>query len=94
MKFTCKEGLCHISKLSKERVQSVDDVLTIGQEIPVKLMEVDRQGRLNLSYVDALFPDEDNGKKPLTINPTIETIETTEMIEMTENLIKKKEYKN
>ncbi|MBI9093320.1 MAG: polyribonucleotide nucleotidyltransferase [Sphaerochaeta sp.] len=49
-----KEGLCHISKLSKERVQHVEDVLTVGQVIPVKLMEIDRQNRLNLSYVDAL----------------------------------------
>ncbi len=49
-----KEGLCHISKLSKTRVNKVTDVLTEGQQIPVKLLEVDKQGRLNLSYVDAL----------------------------------------
>jgi polyribonucleotide nucleotidyltransferase len=59
-----KEGLCHISKLAKERVKTVDEVLTIGQEISVKLMEVDRQGRLNLSYVDALYPNESSEKKP------------------------------
>jgi polyribonucleotide nucleotidyltransferase len=59
-----KEGLCHISKLDKKRVKTVDEVLTIGQEIPVKLMEIDRQGRLNLSYVDALYPNEENEKKP------------------------------
>ncbi|MCQ2598101.1 MAG: polyribonucleotide nucleotidyltransferase [Treponema sp.] len=49
-----KEGLCHISKLSKTRVNKVSDVLTEGQQIPVKLLEVDKQGRLNLSYVDAI----------------------------------------
>ncbi len=49
-----KEGLCHISKLSKQRVNKVTDVLTEGQQIPVKLLEVDKQGRLNLSYIDAL----------------------------------------
>ena len=49
-----KEGLCHISKLSKQRVNKVTDVLTEGQVIPVKLLEVDKQGRLNLSYIDAL----------------------------------------
>ena len=49
-----KEGLCHISKLSKTRVNNVNDVLSVNQIIPVKLMEVDRMGRLNLSYVDAL----------------------------------------
>ena len=49
-----KEGLCHISKMSKKRVNDVNDVLKVNQEIPVKLLEVDRMGRLNLSYIDAL----------------------------------------
>ena len=49
-----KEGLCHISKLAKTRVQNVEDVLSVGQVVPVKLMEIDRQNRLNLSYIDAL----------------------------------------
>jgi polyribonucleotide nucleotidyltransferase len=49
-----KEGLCHISKMAKTRVQNVEDVLTVGQVIPVKLIEIDRQNRLNLSYIDAL----------------------------------------
>jgi polyribonucleotide nucleotidyltransferase len=49
-----KEGLCHISKLSRTRVEKVSDVLKEGQEIPVKLIEIDRMGRLNLSYIDAL----------------------------------------
>ena len=49
-----KEGLCHISKLSRGRVEKVTDVLKEGQQIPVKLLEVDKQGRLNLSYIDAL----------------------------------------
>ncbi|MDR1211280.1 MAG: polyribonucleotide nucleotidyltransferase [Spirochaetaceae bacterium] len=49
-----KEGLVHISKLSRQRVSSVNDVLKEGQVIPVKLMEIDKMGRLNLSYVDAL----------------------------------------
>jgi polyribonucleotide nucleotidyltransferase len=49
-----KEGLCHISKLSRTRIANVSDVLKEGQKIPVKLLEVDKMGRLNLSYVDAL----------------------------------------
>ncbi len=89
-----KEGLCHISKLSKERVQSVDDVLTIGQEIPVKLMEVDRQGRLNLSYVDALFPDEDNGKKPFDNKPNNKNNRNDRNDRNDRKPYKKKEYKN
>ncbi len=53
-----KEGLCHISKLSRQRVSKVSDVLEMGQTIKVKLLEVDRMGRLNLSYIDALESEE------------------------------------
>ena len=49
-----KEGLCHISKLSRQRVASVSDVVREGQEISVKLLEIDKMGRLNLSYIDAV----------------------------------------
>ena len=49
-----KEGLCHISKLSRTRVEKVTDILKEGQEIKVKLLEIDKLGRLNLSYIDAL----------------------------------------
>jgi polyribonucleotide nucleotidyltransferase len=52
-----KEGLVHISKLSRQRIAQVTDVLKEGQQIPVKLMEIDKQGRLNLSYIDAIDPD-------------------------------------
>ncbi len=52
-----KEGLCHISKLSRTRVANVSDVVKEGQRIPVKLLEIDKMGRLNLSYVDALPED-------------------------------------
>ncbi|MCK5735584.1 MAG: S1 RNA-binding domain-containing protein, partial [Spirochaetaceae bacterium] len=52
-----KEGLCHISKLSKERVNTVEEVLKEGQVVNVRLTEVDRMGRLNLSIVDAENPD-------------------------------------
>ncbi len=49
-----KEGLVHISRLSKTRVASVSDVVKEGQVIPVRLLEIDKLGRLNLSYIDAL----------------------------------------
>jgi len=52
--FPGTEGLVHISKLSKERVNRVEDVVKIGDVIAVKLTEIDRQGRLNLSAKDAL----------------------------------------
>jgi polyribonucleotide nucleotidyltransferase len=49
-----KEGLVHISKLSRQRIEKVTDVLKEGQQIPVKLLEIDKMGRLNLSYIDAI----------------------------------------
>ena len=49
-----KEGLCHISKLSRTRVERVTDVVKEGQQLRVKLLEVDKMGRLNLSHIDAL----------------------------------------
>ena len=53
-----KEGLCHISKLDKKRVEKVEDVVSVGDEILVKVTEIDSQGRINLSRKDALPPDE------------------------------------
>lgn len=49
-----KEGLVHISKLDKKRVEKVEDVVNIGDEILVKVTEIDKQGRINLSRKDAI----------------------------------------
>ena len=49
-----KEGLCHISRLSKTRVEKVTDVIHEGDKVRVKLLEVDRLGRLNLALESAL----------------------------------------
>ena len=49
-----KEGLCHISRLSKTRVEKVTDVVHEGDKVKVKLLEIDRLGRLNLAHVDSL----------------------------------------
>jgi len=59
-----KEGLCHISKLAKRRVSSVESVVKEGQRVNVRLIDVDRMGRLNLSIVDA----DDPNWKPLAGN--------------------------
>lgn len=48
------EGLVHISKLDNQRVEKVEDVVSVGDEIVVKVLEFDRQGRMNLSRKDAL----------------------------------------
>lgn len=44
-----KEGLVHISKLARHRVKKVEDVVKIGDEIKVKVLEIDSQGRINLA---------------------------------------------
>ncbi|MDF2545891.1 MAG: polyribonucleotide nucleotidyltransferase [Anaerosolibacter sp.] len=49
-----KEGLVHISNIAKERTAKVEDVLNIGDEVLVKVIEIDKQGRINLSRKDAL----------------------------------------
>jgi polyribonucleotide nucleotidyltransferase len=67
-----KEGLVHISKLSRQRIAQVTDVLKEGQEIPVKLQEIDKMGRLNLSYIDAIDPAGENqsgGGRPRNDRP-------------------------
>ena len=53
-----KEGLCHISKLDNKRVEKVEDVVSVGDEILVKVTDIDSQGRINLSRKDALPQDE------------------------------------
>jgi polyribonucleotide nucleotidyltransferase len=47
--FAGKDGLVHISELAEERVGKVEDVVAIGDEILVKVTEIDKQGRVNLS---------------------------------------------
>ena len=47
--FSGKDGLVHISELALERVSKVEDVVKIGDEILVKVIEIDKQGRVNLS---------------------------------------------
>lgn len=48
------DGLVHISKLDKQRVEKVEDIVSVGDEIIVKVTEIDRMGRINLSRKDAL----------------------------------------
>ncbi|MCL2214210.1 MAG: polyribonucleotide nucleotidyltransferase [Treponema sp.] len=59
-----KEGLVHISKLSRQRIEKVTDVLKEGMQVQVKLIEIDKQGRLNLSYIDAIDPNAKRDEKP------------------------------
>ena len=48
-----KEGLVHVSQIADHRVEKVADYLKVGQEVNVKVLEIDRQGRIRLSMKDA-----------------------------------------
>ncbi len=50
-----KEGLCHISQLDTKRIEKVEDCVNIGDEIMVKVIEIDEKGRVNLSRKAALL---------------------------------------
>ncbi|MBA6391466.1 polyribonucleotide nucleotidyltransferase [Colwellia sp. BRX10-3] len=63
-----KDGLVHISQISEERVNAVSDVLTEGQDVTVKVLEVDRQGRVRLSMKEAM-------EKPVTATPETDSAE-------------------
>jgi len=58
-----KEGLVHISQLAADRVEKVEDVVKIGDQIMVKVMEVDSQGRINLSRKALLAPSENGAQE-------------------------------
>ena len=61
-----KEGLVHISNIARERVNKVEDVLSVDDEVMVKVMEIDKQGRINLS-MKVLLPEETKeSKEPKT----------------------------
>ena len=53
-----KDGMLHISKMANERVEKVEDVMNIGDEIPCKIAEIDSQGRINLLRTDIVYEDE------------------------------------
>ena len=46
-----KEGLLHISKISKERVEKIEDVLAVGDRVIVKVLDIDHQGKISLKKV-------------------------------------------
>lgn len=50
----CKEGLLHISKISNERVKKVEDVLTVGDDILVKVIDIENDGKFSLTAKDLM----------------------------------------
>jgi polyribonucleotide nucleotidyltransferase len=63
-----KEGLVHISQLATHRIDRVEDVVKVGDRLPVKVMEIDSMGRLNLSHRAILDPEgaaaSENNRRP------------------------------
>ncbi len=57
-----KEGLVHISNLADRHVDKVEDILSVGDEVLVKVMKVDNRGKINLSRKDALGDKEDDNE--------------------------------
>lgn len=61
--FNGKDGLVHISELAEERVGKVEDVVKIGDELSVKVVEIDKQGRVNLSHKAILKAQKESEEK-------------------------------
>ncbi len=59
-----REGLCHISKMADHRVNAVSDILSMGQEIPVKIIEIDKMDRVNLSLIYESTRSDDEHDRP------------------------------
>ncbi|WP_449540055.1 polyribonucleotide nucleotidyltransferase [Ferdinandcohnia sp. Marseille-Q9671] len=61
--FSGKDGLVHISELAEERVGKVEDVVSIGDELLVKVTEIDKQGRVNLSRKAVIREEKEKEKQ-------------------------------
>jgi len=59
-----KEGLCHISHLSETTIRRPDDVVKVGDSLKVRVIEVDGQGRINLSAINLDQPFDPSTIKP------------------------------
>ncbi|MFM2476298.1 polyribonucleotide nucleotidyltransferase [Celerinatantimonas sp. MCCC 1A17872] len=70
-----KDGLVHISQIAFERVNKVSDYLNVGDEVKVKVLEVDRQGRVRLSMKEALPKPEPKAEEPKAEEPKAENAE-------------------
>lgn len=60
-----KDGLVHISQIADKRVEKVSDYLAEGQEVQVKVLEIDRQGRVRLSMKEAVEKPAENAEQPV-----------------------------
>ncbi|MGD0113151.1 MAG: polyribonucleotide nucleotidyltransferase [Armatimonadota bacterium] len=63
-----RDGLLHISQIARERIERVEDVLKMGDDVQVKVIEIDPQGKVRLSRKDLLGPSE-GGEEPQSERP-------------------------
>ena len=59
-----KDGMIHISKLANERVEKCEDVVNIGDELEVRVAEIDSQGRINLVRNDIVYDNNEPVRRP------------------------------
>ena len=64
-----RDGLLHISQIARERIEKVEDVLRMGEEVQVRVIEIDPQGKVRLSRKDLLGPPE-GGEEPESERPS------------------------
>ena len=67
-----KEGLVHVSKISKERVKNVEDFVKVGDKVPVKVIDIDEQGRINLTMKDLVENKEESTENEEEENDNID----------------------
>jgi polyribonucleotide nucleotidyltransferase len=76
-----KEGLVHISKIAKEHIKNVTDYVNVGDKVPVKVIEIDDQGRINLTMKDLVENNSEENKDENSSEENTEALLSEEKIE-------------
>lgn len=76
-----KEGLVHISKIAKEHIKNVTDYVNVGDKVPVKVIEIDDQGRINLTMKDLVENNSEENKNENSSEENTEALSSEEKIE-------------
>ena len=76
-----KEGLVHISKIAKEHIKNVTDYVNVGDKVPVKVIEIDDQGRINLTMKDLVENNSEENKDENSSQENTQPLSTEEKIE-------------
>ena len=76
-----KEGLVHISKIAKEHIKNVTDYVNVGDKVPVKVIEIDDQGRINLTMKDLVENNSEENKDENSSEENTEALSSEEKIE-------------